>query len=116
MAFGSMSARLGSNVVRNDSTWLYPNAQKNFVAVERHADLSGDPLTEDRSSFNDQLVMSNEKRNAFIDATDDEKKDLMKKFGLTPHQYDAVVSGDLAKILTVLSEEYGPKPGDFLLP
>src|SRR5262245_11708618 len=33
VAFGSIVAFFGSKVVKNDSTWLYPRAQKIFVAI-----------------------------------------------------------------------------------
>lgn len=68
------------------------------------------------AAFLGQLVMSDEHLNTFLTATADEKKDLMKKFGLSPREYNAVLTGDLAGILTVLNDEEGPKPGDFLLP
>lgn len=68
------------------------------------------------AAFFGHLVTSDEHLNTFLTANDDEKKKLMKKFGLSPRQYNAVMSGDLAKILTVLNDEDGPKPGDFLLP
>ncbi len=63
-----------------------------------------------------QLVVSEENKTKFLDATEDGKKEMMKKFGLRPHQYNAVLSGELEKILTVLSEEYGPTTGDFMMP
>src|SRR5262245_56168703 len=34
VAFGEISTFFRSNVVRNDSTWLYPSAQKIFVATD----------------------------------------------------------------------------------
>ena len=63
-----------------------------------------------------QLVMSDERRDTFMNATDADKKKIMIKFGLGPHEYNALLSGDLKKILDVLNEEFGPKPGDFAGP
>ena len=40
----------------------------------------------------------------FMNATDADKKKIMIKFGLGPHEYNALLSGDLKKILDVLNE------------
>ena len=51
-----------------------------------------------------QLVMSDERRDTFMNATDADKKKIMIKFGLGHDEYDAVLSGDLAGILDVLND------------
>lgn len=62
------------------------------------------------------LVMSDEHRNAFVNASDDDKKKMMKDIGLSQRQSNAVINRDLKDILDILNMEFGPKPGDFSAP
>ena len=70
------------------------------------------PLT----SFLLVLVMSDEHRNKFVNASDHDKDEMMKKIGLDQSERDAVINRDLKKILDILNMEIGRKPGDFSAP
>jgi hypothetical protein len=63
-----------------------------------------------------QLVVNDERRTAFENMSDADKKTAMSKFGLTQKEAQAILDGDLATILDLLNQQFGPKPGDFMGP
>jgi hypothetical protein len=40
----------------------------------------------------------------------------MTKFGLSPAKQDILLSGDLESIVRQVEEEFGKRPGDFMIP
>lgn len=61
------------------------------------------------------LVM-NPKELVSYQAEKDKKSLLAKKSGLSPKTQAILLKADLHEILNQLSQEYGPGPGDFMLP
>lgn len=68
------------------------------------------------ASFLLQLMLDDTKRGQFDNMSDADKRKWMSKLGLTTKQQDALLSGDLVKILEELNQQYGSKPGDFMMP